>query len=144
MSPAPSRSLHFMIHLGWGVHVCFRRGPETINQGGTKRDDNDPENWPFTKDFNFPKEELSLSSSVCFSASTYLFNKLFALVFTLCLLILIHSWLGRQGLGALALTVGSCGPALRTSGLGNQGLASSYCSLQAAAYCCTCLKSFPE
>ena len=90
-----------------------------INKGGTKRDNKGPENWPLTKDFNFPKEELSLSSSVGFSESTYLFNKLFALLVTLCLLILIHSWLRRPGLRAPALTVGSCGPAVRTSGLGN-------------------------
>ena len=57
----------------------------------------------------------SLSSPVCLSTCTFLFT----LLFTFCLLTWIHSWLGMQGLGTLALTAGSCGSVVRTPGLGN-------------------------
>lgn len=58
---------------------------------------------------------LSLSLPTHLSACT--FQKL-SLLFTLYVLTWIHSWLGRQGLGTLALTAGPSGPVVRTPGLG--------------------------
>ena len=93
--------------------------PETNQPGWDKRRWQRPRKLPPYKGFQLPKGATLLSSSVCLSASIYLFNKLFTLVLTFCLLIWIRSWLERQGLRAPALTVGFCGPAISTSGLGN-------------------------
>ena len=81
-----------------------------------------PGNRPLIKDLNFPKVRLSLSSQcsfpnvVLFSVNFLLYSLLFAST-------------GQARLGTLTLTAGSCGPVVRTLGLGNYDLASGHCSL---------------
>ena len=131
------------------VHAHPRGGPwdKLTKRGQSKmiglREDKDTENCPFIiKYLNFPKVGLSLSLSLPamgLSTHTFLFNNLFTLPFTLCLLAWICSWLGRQRLGTLALTAGPCGPAVRTPRLGSWDTVSSYRSLLLAANCCLLL-----
>ena len=101
--------------------------------------------WPFPspgklpapyKGFKLSKgATVFLSPPVCLSTCTFLFNNLFTLLFTLCLLDWIHYWLGRQGLVISALIAGPCGPGVRTPILGDKDLASSYSSLLLVASC---------
>ena len=95
-----------------------------------------PGKLPPYKGFKLPKgSTVFLSPPVCLSTCTFLFNNLFTLLFTLCLLDWIHYWLGRQGLVIPALIAGPCGPVVRTPILRDKDLASSYSSLLLVASC---------
>ena len=120
-----------------------------INEVETKQDDlpegrQRPRKLAPSKGFKLPQNPTLFAHVPFFS--NFLFNKIFPLRLTFCLLTWIHSWLGRQGLRTRALTAGPCGPGVRTPIQETKTLlpaAAHCCSLQAAAYCITRPKSIP-
>ena len=129
------------------MHVDPRGGSwDKLPKEGTKQGDwpegsEDPENFPFVKDLNFPKVRLSLWARLGTFQEVLFFLVNFTFLFTFCLLAWICSCKTRDLSPRLQLGLQSfpaydfCGPVVRTPGLGNEDPASSYCSWLLSASC---------